>query len=327
VIGVRETNGRGFDPFRKVYEEALQYSKPKESILVVNIGAWFNAKCKTGECDRACMFEGSDCVTSMLQGLQGGAEQHGHLDALARAAWMKHEIFKRVDACSGSNTTCMDHSCKYTGDQFGFPRVLAAFAEFIVRFRARLPDLIVLVDTPPQHYSMGAYCATDPHNDGAGGECDASAMTSPQASWKNEISHAIYDAMLPDDVPGILRVETFDTLLPRFRDHQKDNTDCTHYCMGSLGWKEHVGTILAAIAQRLATSNQHDECFDFDPDSRCTHLSLAGDRFVAGGLAFATAAVLSLALPAVLILRLILREACSSPVAAKRRKEKGGAPY
>lgn len=212
-------------------------------------------------------------------------------------------IFEGIDNCSGSKAACLEYTCDYGLSEFAYARTLANFADFVVQYRARLPSLLVWVDPTPQHFKSGTFSrkSTD--------HCYPPTMTmAPQARWRKSIADAIFDRFWTDETRNILRVSTYDILEPRWGDHPRGKSDCTHYCSETPGYQEHLRSVLAAIIERLGSGLRPGPLayVDFEADSRCSQIVRFIDRLFAEGVAVYAVYGMLLLVSGVVVTRLLV---------------------
>jgi len=217
---------------------------------------------------------------------------------------LHRRIFEGVDRCEGASSGCLDYLCDWGLSEFAFARVVANLAEFVVRYRARLPRVVVWLETVPQHFPGAGLYTGKP-----GKQCEPhkNSSVAAMANWRNEVANTFLDLMWPDAgrSDGPFRVHIHDIMQPRYDDHKGWSKramalDCTHFCVHSAAQAEATASLMTAIVQRLNKDHgSSGGSVSMDDSSVCARAALAVDRFSASGLLYMAALGLALLTPLV----------------------------
>lgn len=148
--------------------------------------------------------------------------------------------------------------------------------------------------------------------------------------------------MFGELTPWVKTIRSDQILLPRHDDHLgfvnpgAKTADCTHYCMGSPGWYEHVSNMMTIIVDAVqpapttpAAGSASSPSSSLSARSTCEHAVGALDAVFASGMGPLAVAVLGYTSPVTLPLLMCLcaaRRRCRSSKSSRARKgfAKGG---
>jgi len=267
-IRIDHSNGQSWTPYRYVYSSVLEpelgSTIPSADVLILHGSVWFNY-CPSYPYDAE--FDGLACVIRMLNDLKQAAPINTTIE---HATWMRSAIVEGLIGCCKSYRPAANCAVEVlTGvDHFSWALVLAELVEFVVRYRNRLPRLIVWVDSTSQHFEQtGVFPGW--------GRVNATQACGPHPNisayilqWRKLITTPLLDAMWSVSDRSILRVSVDEILQSRWFDHYYLEKDCTHYKSLSPAFHEHLGSILTAIVQRLGRDAPHRQ--------ECSRLSMDG---------------------------------------------------
>ncbi|CAK9049997.1 unnamed protein product [Durusdinium trenchii] len=225
-------NTCGSKPFTEAIEKFT--FEPKD-ILLMNIGAWYNAN-QTGS-----------SLGDFVQLLSTLTVPHSpSLKGMDRVHWMRQQLHAwgfvaspceqkpparrlmerppRVQCRKGGAATEVEYAFS-----------LISLAEALLQEK-QLPKHLVWIDTTPIHQPKGFY-----FKGMTCGPFEGNASL-PQFYWRNLVAKSI----LPIILPQVQFLHTHEVLREWGNFHWGPQ-DCVHFCQESQGWNEHVRNILTAL--------------------------------------------------------------------------------
>lgn len=256
--------------------EWLSKGLPRDDVVLINIGLWYNVNFIEKNI--------TDAETSLSELLRDLHPPSG-MNGVQAARWMYQRLgnHSRPDCQEAFRTGQL-----WNMDPRQYAYSLVMLAEHVATHQRLLPKHIFWVDTTAQHWLHGTYEREETNK-------SCTPMAGPPERllyyWRNAIAARIW----PVIAPSVRFVHTYEVLREGWSAHMNYVGDCTHYCLGSQVWNEHVASVLTAVVHHLSEYDlQHkgvpireaslDRAVEVErPTEACIFMAGSLDRFLASG--------------------------------------------
>jgi len=133
-------------------------------------------------------------------------------------------------------------------DELVYAKDMRLLAEFLQVFKSNLPAHIFWLTSTPQNFIPYGTCAAESERYGCG-----PTLNNRHSRWRGEIAEPI----LKNHAPHVKIVYVDQPFVLRAKSHpSKGKLDCTHWCLQSRVWNDHVRYILTVILSHVNLSQE-----------------------------------------------------------------------
>ena len=130
-----------------------------------------------------------------------------------------------------------------TNDERAYANDISRLADFLQKYKSKMPNHIFWLTTTPQHFRPYGTYTVETKRISCGPTLD-----NRYSRWRDDIAEPI----LKNRAPHVKVVYVDQPLVSRANSHPVGtNNDCTHWCLRSSAWNDHLRYILTVILSNV----------------------------------------------------------------------------